>query len=90
MLHLLHCKEVYAVLILHFLPEVISKHLQSLFLFQLIQFLVTMVQSSRNVGIGIKRHYPLMLNDTSHRPSKISQLSAELSNLNSTRVSLFE
>ncbi|XP_021937953.1 heat shock factor protein isoform X2 [Zootermopsis nevadensis] len=53
---------------------------------KLIQFLVTMVQSSRNGGIGVKRHYPLMLNDTSHRPSKISQLSAELSNLNSNLI----
>lgn len=55
---------------------------------KLIQFLVTMVQSSRNGGIGIKRRYPLMLNDTSHRPSKISKLSEELSNLNSAPQTL--
>ncbi|PNF19511.1 hypothetical protein B7P43_G02332 [Cryptotermes secundus] len=55
---------------------------------KLIQFLVTMVQSSRNGGIGIKRRYPLMLNDTSHRPSKISQLSEELCNLNSAPATL--
>jgi hypothetical protein len=49
-----------------------------------------MVQSSRNGGIGIKRRYPLMLNDASHRPSKIFQLSEELSNLNSSPVSVFQ
>jgi len=68
----------------------VSKHLPffCVYVFQLIQFLVTMVQTSRNGGIGIKRHYPLMLNDTSHHPSKISKLNAELSNPNSAPVSL--
>lgn len=55
---------------------------------KLIQFLVTLVQSSRNGGLGIKRHYPLMLNDTSHRSSKISKPSSEFSNLNSTTHTL--
>lgn len=55
---------------------------------KLIQFLVTLVQSSRNGGLGIKRPYPLMLNDTSHRPSKISKPSPGFSNLNSTTHTL--
>jgi len=55
---------------------------------KLIQFLVTLVQSSRNGGLGIKRPYPLMLNDTSHRPSKISKPSSGFSNLNTTTHTL--
>jgi len=55
---------------------------------KLIQFLVTLVHSSRNGGLGIKRLYPLMLNDTSHRPSKISKPSSGFSNLNSTTHTL--
>ncbi|XP_069681887.1 heat shock factor protein isoform X2 [Periplaneta americana] len=61
-----------------------QKHLkQQQIVNKLIQFLVTMVQSSRNGGIGIKRHYPLMLNDTSHRPAKSPKVGPEISDLNS-------
>ncbi|XP_049777184.1 heat shock factor protein isoform X2 [Schistocerca cancellata] len=50
---------------------------------KLIQFLVSMVQSSRNGGIGVKRHYPLMLNDITNRPSKSPKLSEDTSEMNS-------
>lgn len=50
---------------------------------KLIQFLVSMVQSSRNGGIGVKRHYPLMLNDITNRPNKSPKLSEDTSEMNS-------
>lgn len=66
-----------------------QKHLkQQQIVNKLIQFLVSMVQPSRNGGIGLKRHYPLMLNDTSHRPSKVSKLRAELSDLSNAPNSM--
>ncbi|XP_067002927.2 heat shock factor protein 4 [Anabrus simplex] len=44
-----------------------QKHLkQQQIVNKLIQFLVSMVQSSRNGGLGIKKPYPLMLGDTAH------------------------
>ncbi|PSN39502.1 hypothetical protein C0J52_17781 [Blattella germanica] len=55
---------------------------------KLIHFLVSMVQTSRNSGIGIKRHYPLMLNDASHRPRRVAKLGSNLSELNTATSSM--
>ncbi|GLH11421.1 Heat shock factor protein [Gryllus bimaculatus] len=63
-------------------------HKQQQIVNKLIQFLVSMVQTSRSGGIGIKRHYPLMLNDITHHTSKTSsKLNGNITDVNSSNMS---
>ncbi|CAG2068986.1 unnamed protein product, partial [Timema podura] len=58
-------------------------HKQQQIVNKLIQFLVTMVHTSRGQGLGLKRHYSLMLDNSPHRSRKLAKLEETLAD-NST------
>nr|CAD7400179.1 unnamed protein product [Timema cristinae] len=57
-------------------------HKQQQIVNKLIQFLVTMVHSSRGQGLGLKRHYSLMLDNSPHRTRKLAKLEETLADNN--------
>nr|CAD7204702.1 unnamed protein product [Timema douglasi] len=64
-------------------------HKQQQIVNKLIQFLVTMVHSSRGQGLGLKRHYSLMLDNSPHHTRKLAKLEETLADNNAEPVSLF-
>nr|CAD7435223.1 unnamed protein product [Timema monikensis] len=61
-------------------------HKQQQIVNKLIQFLVTMVHSSRGQGLGLKRHYSLMLDNSPHRTRKLAKLEETLADNNAEPV----